>query len=335
MSTNQKPRIIRPLELLKTDLSHAQAFEEARARGEALGPIMPSFPAIAEELCDAFPVGLTVLHGAPGTGKSALALQLAAEAGCPALYVSLEMAPRELYWRLASRVTSTYIGKFRRMKLGLGARERFLQAAINATPELAILDAVQGPLDEATLLEHVLAHKGDAKHCLVVVDSVSSWIRARMGATGEQEYSASSNVLDWLRIFAHQHGIAILAIAEQNRSQRDSKEQTAAAGTRAWEYGAEVMLALTREAAPENEYEANDEEENERTNYAKGEVLVKLTFAKNRVGCPGRQISLLFQGGFQRFVQLTRKEAEAIKTTWATPPVQVTSIKTKRPRYAA
>lgn len=283
--TAQVPCIINLVDLLREDEEYAAEREAARERGEAPGPALPSFPKLAEELCDALPVGVTVLHGAPGAGKTAFAFQLAAEAGCPALYVTIEMSPRELLWRQAARVTSTYISKFRRASLGLEARKRFLREGVKAAPHLSLIDATQSRLTEELLASYVATVKGDAKHCLLVIDSVSSWVRSRVAATGETEYQAISAVLEWLRGFAGANKIAIVAIAEQNRAQRDTTQQSAAAGSRGWEYLAETMFALNRDS------DADDEEN----------IAVSLTLAKNRIGAQGRCIEMVFESGFMRF----------------------------------
>ena len=59
------------------------------------------------KLMDGLQAGLYCLHGQPGTGKSAFALQVAAQIDAPALYVSAEMSAKELIRRLAARITRT------------------------------------------------------------------------------------------------------------------------------------------------------------------------------------------------------------------------------------
>jgi len=53
------------------------------------------------------------MHGQPGTGKTAFALQVAAQCGFPCLYVTCEMAPLELLRRHTARVTRTYLNRFK------------------------------------------------------------------------------------------------------------------------------------------------------------------------------------------------------------------------------
>jgi len=72
---------------------------QSLATGKALGPAVPSSPSLSRAIGCHFWNGLTILHGPPGSAKTALANQLAAEAGCPALIVTCEMDPLELLER--------------------------------------------------------------------------------------------------------------------------------------------------------------------------------------------------------------------------------------------
>jgi DnaB-like helicase C terminal domain len=87
--------------------------ELAASRHEAFttntihGPELPSFPELARNVGGTLRPGFHVLHGQPGSGKTALALQLAGECRVSALYVTSEMGCLELVDRTIARTTKT------------------------------------------------------------------------------------------------------------------------------------------------------------------------------------------------------------------------------------
>ncbi len=88
----EDPCLVQPSALCEEILADAQARAEALAEGKGTAPSTPS-PTLNSELDGGFPVGLTVLHGAPGVGKTAFALQCACVAGCPVLFITTELPP--------------------------------------------------------------------------------------------------------------------------------------------------------------------------------------------------------------------------------------------------
>jgi len=288
MPDRLRPRLTRLADLLDEGLAQATTAHEALRNGRPLGPAIACSPKLAAEMCGSVPVGLTVLHAPPGCGKTALANQLAAEAGCPAVVATWEMPPLELLRRHASRVTSTYVNKFRTGVLAPSEWLTLMRRAAAAAPKLAILDGTRGGVNLDDLREAVVAIRGDAPHALLVIDSTSAWVRSS-GFGGANEYEATSSVIASLQALATELSIAILVVAEQNRAAMGSDRQEAAAGTRVYEYGCEVMLALQRERDAVVD--------------ADGTVNVDLVVAKNRLGAQGRRIPLRFEGGFMRFTE--------------------------------
>lgn len=286
MPESIRPRLTRLADLLEDGLIQATAAYEAHKSGAALGPRIRCSPKLESELCGSLPVGLTILHAPPGCGKTALANQLAADAECPAVIASWEMPPLELLRRHAARVTSTYISKFRTGVLTPSEWLTHMRRTVATMPELAILDATHGGVKPEDLREAVNAVRGNSAHALLVIDSASSWVRSS-GRDGMNEYEATSDAISALQSLAAELGIAILVVAEQNRASMGSDRQEAAAGTRAFEYGCEVMLALQRD---KDAYVDAD-----------GSLEIDLVIAKNRLGAQGRRIPLRFEGGFMRF----------------------------------
>ena len=128
--------------------------------------------------------------------------------------------------------------------------------------------------------------RGDAPHLLIVVDSLHSLVRGSGALDGATEYELTSSTLAALQGLANELGAAIVLVAEQNRSSLTAKSNVAdlhsAAGSRLFEYAADVFLTLSRDwdAAPDAEHE----------------VPVTLRVVKNRRGAAGVSVALKFCG---------------------------------------
>jgi replicative DNA helicase len=292
-SSTAKPKLVRLGDLLEEGLAEATARHEAYTTGSPLGPKVTLSDKLGRELCGALPVGLTVLHGPPGSAKTALANQLAAEAGCPALVVTCEMSPLELLRRHAARITRTYLSKFRTGQLPPSEWLALMRRTAAASPQLHMLDGTKAPVLFGYLREVAETVKGTAPHFLVVVDSAHSWVRGSGSLEAASEYEATSEALRALQQLTAELSCAVLVVAEQNRASRGSERQEASAGTRVFEYAAEVVIALSRDpdAAPD----------------VNGEIPITATLAKNRLGTAGTRVDFAFNGGFMAF-----READAV-----------------------
>jgi replicative DNA helicase len=93
--------------------SRIESRHHAYMQGHPLGPLVGISTEFSREFGGYFDEGLTVLHAEPGSGKSALASQIAVECGCPCLYVSFEMGREVLINRHLARENDEYLGKFR------------------------------------------------------------------------------------------------------------------------------------------------------------------------------------------------------------------------------
>ena len=262
----------------------AEESHTARVSGVPRGP-QTGFPALDRELSGALRPGLHWLHGNAGTGKTALALQIAARCGFPALFVSCEMAPLELLKRHTARETGTFLGKFKSGELTRAGAESLARRAIEAAPALALCDATQARAPLQFLCDIAEIVKGDAPHVLLVVDSLHSW--ALRLFPDLPEYEALNRAISGLQALAARLGCPILAICERNRSSMASGGLNAGAGTRKIEYSGETVIDLHREDKARED--------------SAGEVAVKVTLSKNRHGAAGKGFDLQFNGALQRF----------------------------------
>lgn len=279
--------LIRFADALGAALADAEAAHAARATGKPRGPVT-NFARLDKELGGAFAPGIHAIHGDPGAGKTAFALQIAAECRFPALYVTAEMSPAELLRRHAARVTKTYLGRFKSGEMSPDEVGRLLSLAIEAAPSLCLLDATRAPAPPAKILEAAKIARGDASQILIVVDSLHSW--AEGVAPAGNEYEILNTALASLRSIAHSLTCPVVYIAERNRASMGTDGQSSGAGTRKIEYGAETVISLSRskDARPDGA----------------GEVPVNAMLAKNRHGVVGAKIELTFNGALQRFSEV-------------------------------
>jgi replicative DNA helicase len=264
----------------------AAAAYEARQTGQPRGPVT-RIPQLDDVLGGALQPGVHVLHASPGAGKTALALQIAATCGFPALFVTCEMAPLELLRRITSRVTETYLG---RLKSGEYDPSRVVQLAeqtCQEVPDLALMDATTAPADAEHMVMVARALRGDQRSVLVVVDSLHSWSSAALAREGD-EYARLAAGLSDLRGVAQLLTAPVLVIAERNRASMAKGGMSAGAGHRGIEFGAESVWSLNRDE--------------ETMAGPLGDVPVKLKIEKNRNGVAGKTVNLSFYGATQKFV---------------------------------
>ncbi|RYG61661.1 hypothetical protein EON80_23775, partial [bacterium] len=111
-NTAPRPQLSRLSDLLGAWEAEATAAYDSHNLGIPRGPVS-SFKLLDREMGGCFMPGLHFVHGAPGTGKTAFGLQMAATCGTPAMFISCEMSPLELLRRHTARVTETYLGKLK------------------------------------------------------------------------------------------------------------------------------------------------------------------------------------------------------------------------------
>lgn len=287
----QLPRLTRLGDLLEAWEIEATAAAAAAAAGIPRGPVT-GLKKVDDALGGFFPVGLHIVHGTPGAGKTAFVLQTAGvnaaekrpEALCPVLFVSCEMALLELYRRHTARITGTYLGRLKTGELSPSESVALARRAAAAAPNLALCDATSAAATPDYLRRIARKERGDAPRFLVVVDSLHSWAEG-WAPEGQSEMEYLPRACAELRRLAQQLQCPVLAVAERNRASMKSDGQSSGAGSRKIEYGAETVLSLGAEEA-EN---------------VNGEVPVKLVFPKNRNGAKGKTVDLLFSGREQKF----------------------------------
>ena len=281
----ERPQLCRMSDLLDAWGHDAQAAYDAHALGVARGPVT-GLEALDRELGGCWAPGLHIAHGQPGAGKSAFALQVAANCGCPCLYLTCEMAPLELLRRLTARATKTFLGRLKSGELRPVDSLLLARRGAASAPQLAMVDGTRAYASPMYLRECAHIVRGESKHLLIVIDSLHSWAESA-AATGATEYDTLNIALLSLKRLASELDCPILAIAERNRGAMQGGGLSAGAGSRKIEYGAETVIDLERgEGARED---------------AAGEVEIKAKLCKNRHGAAGKSVALKFHGALQNF----------------------------------
>ncbi len=284
--TEQLPPLHMMAQLTEAIAADAERLRDAFINNKRIGPVT-GLSRLDAAIGQALQTGVHVLHGSPGSGKSALAWQIAGRCECPALFVSCEMSPLEMFKRHIARETETYLGK---LKSGELPPSRVLALAENAaakTPLLALMDATTRPArtphiyKTAELLRETHSKDG---HLLIVIDSLHSW--ASKVNPDVEEYERLTNACDGLCELAQKLKCAVLVVSERNRSSMKNDGQNSGAGSRRIEYSAETVFGLDAEKEKVGD-----------------ERLVSLNIGKNRNGPADIKVNLVFNGGFQKFTE--------------------------------
>jgi replicative DNA helicase len=266
-----------------------KALESGMPRGPVTGLIR-----LDEAIGGFFSGGLHIFQAAPGAGKSAFALQTAANCRFPALYVTAEMGVLELFRRLISRETETYLGKLKTGELGGREAMRLALKTVENLPNFAILDGTSGYASPKQILDvaESLKERAKAAQVLVVIDSIQVWAKtvriADNDFVGASEYELLNAALGSLSALASEIKSPVLAVSHRNRVGNRSGDASlhSAKGSGEVEYLAESVIDLTRrEEQPD----------------ASGEVEIGLKILKNRHGVPGVSIPMKFCGRIQKF----------------------------------
>lgn len=287
----RQARLVRFGSLIDEVVQNAAEAHQARLTGVPRSPIT-GWKKLDERIGGSLPpLGTSVVLGNTGAGKTAFCLQMAAQCAFPALYVTTEMAPAELFRRQMARITGQFLGRLKSGETPPNEIERLARQTAAALPNLCFVDATQGPASLPFLADCAEIVRGQSQNSqapkiLLVVDSLHSWVRG--AGAGAPEYEALNAGLSGLQSLSHSIAAPIVVICEQNRAGMDAGGVNSGAGSRFIEYGAEIIFDL--QAAKETD--------------VLGELPVTVRLAKNRHGAAGATVKLSFHGALQRFKEV-------------------------------
>lgn len=278
------PQLLHCADIVGAVVDEARQANDARCTGQLRAPIT-GFKALDEKIGGSLPkIGPSMVLGNTGAGKTAFVTQIAASCGFPALYVTTEMAPAELFRRQMARLTNTFLGRLKSGEIPPAEFEMMARQTAAEMPQLSFVDSTVAFASPSFLRQCAEKVRGDARSVLLVVDSLHTWTRG--GSGGLNEYEALNQNLLSLQRLCHQLECPALVVCEQSRAAiAGGGGVNSGAGSRSIEYGAEIVFDL----------QASKEVD------GMGEKSVQLIIAKNRHGATGPIVRLQFNGALQRF----------------------------------
>jgi replicative DNA helicase len=188
------------------------------ADGNAVMGVKSGLPKL-DALLNGFCPGLHVLGGAPGAGKTTLALQMAVHAastGCPVLYLSYENTPANL---LLKAVCAEALSIPLDAERGYGDPVKLRAAADRLKPSFERLAIVEGTLRlSAGSLRGLASGHFAGRRGLIVVDYLQ---RAAHQHSYDQLRQSVSRLAAEMREISSALDSPVLALASQNRSGGD------------------------------------------------------------------------------------------------------------------
>lgn len=244
------------------------------------------------------PGKLVCLLGAPGSGKTSLANQIAehiASSGRPVVYVTTEDPPLTLLHKTMARVGNLDYGDIQR---GTKAKRQQIEEALQAVAardsgdRLLYLDRYDGmeslrAVAQAHFKRYMLGGRG-----LIVADYLQRIARSDM--TGKQDLrQAVGAMADRLRQLARELDCSVLALASQNRAGYNGDNSLASAKESGdVEYSADVLMALSHVKEPKRDVPPDCEP-------------YRLDISKNRQGRVAK-LPLDWRGDRQRFIAVAQ-----------------------------
>ncbi|GFZ83493.1 replicative DNA helicase [Nesterenkonia alkaliphila] len=239
---------------------------------------------------------LIVIAARPAMGKSVLALDFARSAsvkhGMTTAFFSLEMGKVELTMRLLAAESAVHFSDLRK---GSSLQDEHWEKMARAMDHLEqaplyIDDAPNLSLMEIRAKCRRLKQRENLK--LIIVDYLQLLMSGKRVESRQQEVSEFSRTL---KLLAKELDVPIIALSQLNRGseQRPDKRPQVSdlRESGAIEQDADMVMLLHRPEVYDKETERAGE----------ADIIV----AKNRNG-PTRDITLIFQGHFQRFAEMAR-----------------------------
>ena len=266
--------------------------EARRLQREATGSAVLGVPtglAQLDNLLGGLNEGLYLLAGAPGMGKTTLALQIAAAAttDVPVVVVTFEHAPANLTLKLLCARAGVNLRDVQRGYADLAKLRRAAEAWEPVAQRLAVVEgSSQLTVAQVRAQARRAMRQHQAERCLVVVDYLQLWAKVAEDLRGNFSVRERVDMLGGLlRELALGLRSPVLALASQNRSAGNYGNGKGSAALDSLkesgdlEYAADVVVFLT------------EAQERMATPPARA---VELTVAKNRHGDTGK-VGLIFR----------------------------------------
>lgn len=249
---------------------------------------------------------VTLIGGAPGSGKTALVMQLTIDAlrmnpNLRALVCNVEMPPPVLLDRQLARLSGVNLSKIRHRRLGDAEHDRINNGFETLGTVIDRLTVVKSPYT----LENVAASADDANAGLILLDYIQ---RIRPPGTPANARTSVNATMDYIRHFADA-GVAVLVVSAVGRT-KDAEGRSSYSGE-------SMSLASFRESS-ELEYGADDAYILHTEDDDRDSEIMLLRHLKSRHG-DQRDIRLQFTRSIQRFSDVpeeTQSQTVARRLGW-------------------
>lgn len=297
MSEQQTPQVVTLADLIKDISERAQNVADSRITGKPLG-VVSGLGELDEMLGGFFAPGLHIVQSAPGAGKSAVCLQIAAECQTAALYVSAEMNLLEMFYRLIALKTQTFIKKLKNGETNGAEMFKKATATAQGVPNLSLMDASKFFASRDCIEKAADSWRShlETNHLVIVLDSLQVWARSAKGIEGvgeSSEYDLINTAIESLSKIASRLDCPIICISHRNREGNKGQGGLhAGKGSGDLEYVAESVIELT----------PNTKKDESLTD-ARGFYYTPVNIAihKNRHGENNRSFNANFYKCFQQF----------------------------------
>jgi replicative DNA helicase len=314
-----------PLDFAEALKRAVEQAERAQQRGGRISGVSSGFSDIDSLLGGLQPSDLLILAGRPGSGKTALATNMAFHAarfhaqdvadgveisrGAPVLFFSLEMAAQQLSARILSEQTEIEMSKIRSGRFSDSEWERFvLKMQDLSTLPLYIDDS--GGISIAQIAARARRLKREKHIGLIVIDYLQLIEPTRRSDSRVQEVT---EVTKGLKTLAKELNVPVLALSQLSRGvdSRDDKRPVLSdlRESGSIEQDADVVMFIFREAY----YLKSRKPEEDDPEFVKWsekmervEHLADLLVEKHRHG-PTTKIELFFDDRFTRFKDLAER----------------------------
>jgi adenosyl cobinamide kinase/adenosyl cobinamide phosphate guanylyltransferase len=242
-----------------------------------------------DKVTDGIHPGLIALHGPPGVGKSAWALQVAQQVDAPVLYLTAEMAIEELVRRMVARTARKPMGELLSATLSREEEAMLVSSALD-TSQVRFVDASTTQVSLAYMVEVLTDLRKVSRdgHAMLIVDSLHTWINQFLAeAEDGTEYNAINYGVNELRRIANHLSIPVMIVCERNRASMADGGLSAVAGSRTVEYRSDIVFGMDKASEQHDDHGIVKD--------------ITLSVLKNRSGGSGVELTYSFNGSYMGF----------------------------------
>lgn len=283
----------------KTEIAHGDMLEtqfkalaQQADNKQLVGGGSLGLPSLDQVILGLNPGDVMIVGGKPGSGKSALALQMTrhiAQSGKKVRFQSYEMSEKQVNMRLAALATGINTTVYKTVTLA-GEEWQVYADYVDNERNLPITWDFARDLKVDALFARSRRQKATSGLDVLVIDHLQEMENAHDDGRGNSGHPVIKFIVRRLRTLARKLGVAVIILSQMNRASDSRQDQRPRLSdlkeSGAIEEVADVVLFLYRE---------NPDPDNHN---------VTLIVAKNRDGVAGVDVPVYFNAKYQQFVDL-------------------------------